>query len=1125
VDIEGWLRGLGLERYAGSFRDNEIDAAVLPRLTDEHLKELGLPLGPRLKLLAAIATLCDGTAPSAPAPGMPTPAGAASSPAAERRQLTVMFCDLVGSTALSGRLDPEEMQAVLRGYQNAVAGEILRFGGHVAKFMGDGVLAYFGWPRAHEDEAERAVRAGLIIAEAVGRLSTPVGERLAARIGIATGLVVVGDLVGEGAAREEAVVGETPNLAARLQEAAAPGAVMIADSTRQLLGEVFDLRELGPTWLKGFAHSVNGFEALGERPVDSRFEARRAGRPPPMVGRDQELALVLERWRQAAAGEGQAMLLVGEAGIGKSRLVQATLDAVAGREEHTALRYQCSPHHTGTALWPVARQLARAAGFEPADTEAARLDKLEALLRQGAEDVGEAAPLIAALLGIDAGARYPVPDVTPQKRRARTLAVLVEQLLGLARRRPVLMVLEDVHWIDPTTLELVGQVLDRIAGARVLMLLTSRPDSQPTLGGHPHVTRLTLNRLGRGPTEAIVTRLTGGRSLPPEVLGEIAARTDGVPLFVEELTKAVLEAGTAGPEAAVPVSLHDSLMARLDRVPEVKGVAQAAACLGREFAYPLLAAVAPVPEPELRAALDRLAAAELVFARGEPPEASYAFKHALVRDAAHESLLKARRRELHARIAEVLEERFPETAEAEPELLALHCAEAGLREKAVDHWLRAGWQALARSATAEAVAHLTRGLEALGGLPEGPGRQRRELGLQLALGQASLAARGLAAPDAGRAYARARELCRQLGDTTKLFPALYGQSVVHWQRAELAAAHDVGRELLRLAEEQGDAAARVVGHRILGAFLFQLARLAESRAHSESGLALYDPERDRSSRFVYAIDSRVVCLIWLAQALLALGYPEQARVRQGEALASARELAHPNTTAHALFCDWTFHQLLHERQEAQEQAEALIALATEQGLPLWLATGIVLRGWGLAADGRAEDGIAVILRGLADYRATGAELFAPHFLALLADAHWRAGQAAAGLSLLADALDRVAKGGPRWIEPELHRLKGELLLMLPEADTTEAEACFRHALAIAREHGARMLELRTAMSLARLWRDSGRAGEARELLAPVCEWFTEGFDTRDLREAKALVQELASVPPGSRTRSRRPPSW
>jgi predicted ATPase len=516
----------------------------------------------------------------------------------------------------------------------------------------------------------------LAIAQAVGRLPSPAGEPLAARVGIATGLVVVGDLVGEGAAREEAVVGETPNLAARLQTAAAPGAVVIADGTRRLLGEMFDLRVLEPTRLKGFAHPVSACQVLGERPAGSRFEAHRSGRPPPMVGRDQELALVLERWRRAAAGEGHAVLLVGEAGIGKSRLVRAALDTLDGKE-HTAICYQGSPHHTGTALWPVVRQLGLAAGFGPADSDATKLAKLEALLRQGAAEVGEAVPLMAALLGIDTGARYPVPDLSPQQRRTRTLAALVEQFLELARRRSVLLVLEDAHWIDPTTLELASLVLDRIAGAPVLILVTSRPDNQPNLGGHPRVTQLTLNRLGRGPTEAIVARLAGDRGLPSAALNEIAARTDGVPLFVEELAKAMVEAGTAG-MGAVPASLHASLMARLDWVPRVKEVAQAAACIGREFAYPLLAAISPVPEPELQAALDRLAAAELVFRRGTLPETSYAFKHALVRDAAHESLLRAQRQQIHGRIVRALKARFPETANTDPELLAQHCTEAGL---------------------------------------------------------------------------------------------------------------------------------------------------------------------------------------------------------------------------------------------------------------------------------------------------------------------------------------------------------------------------------------------------------------------------------------------------------------
>ena len=682
------------------------------------------------------------------------------------------------------------------------------------------------------------------------------------------------------------------------------------------------------------------------------------------------------------------------------------------------------------------------------------------------DDVGEAVPLVAALLGVDTGGRYPTPDLAPQQQRARTLAALVEHLLGLARRRPVLMVLEDAHWIDPTTLELVRLALDRIAVARVLTVLTSRPDNQPALGGHPHMTHLTLNRLSRGATETIVTCLAGDQALPPEVVGEIAARTDGVPLFVEELTKAVLEAGATGGGATVPASLHASLMARLDRVQGVKEVAQAAACIGREFTYPLLAAVSPVPEPELRAALARLAAAELVFARGEPPEASYAFKHALVRDAAHESLLRARRQELHARIARALEERFPETAEAEPEFLARHCTEAGLAERAVDHWQRAGRRALARSAMAEAATHLTKGLEVLASLPGGAERQRRELGLQLALGQASMAARGFAAKETGRAYARACALCRELGDVPEFFPALYGRFVVHFQRGELAVAHEVARELLRSAEEQGETAAQVTGHRVVGAALYQLGRLTESRDHFETALAFYDPVRDRTSAATYGLDSRVVALSWLSHVLAILGYAEQALVRDSEVLAYARELANPNTLAYALCWGCIFHQVVRDRRNARDQAEAGMALATEHGLPMHLAMGTVVRGWALADGGRAEDAIAEMRRGLAGYAATGAEMWSPYFLGLVAEAEGRAGRVEAGLDLTADALGRVDRLGARWIEADLHRLRGDLLLLLSEPQRPEAEVSFRRALAIAGEQDAKLWELRAATSLA-----------------------------------------------------------
>ncbi|HYZ33461.1 MAG TPA: AAA family ATPase [Crenalkalicoccus sp.] len=1114
MEIMAWLEGLGLGQYARAFAENGVDAQVLPNLTAEDLKEIGVgAVGHRRKLLDAIATLRTVGASASQAVGA-SGAAPATAPAqaheAERRQLTVLFADLVGSTALSGRLDPEEMREVIRAYQDVAAGAVVRFGGYVAKFMGDGMLAYFGWPKAHEDAAERAVRSGLSISEAVPRLVTPAGAPLAARVGIASGLVVVGDLLGEGAAQEQAVIGETPNLAARLQETAKPGAVVVADATRRLLGQVFDLRELAAMRLKGFEHPVSGFLVAGERPSESRFEAHhQAGRLPPMVGRDQELALVLERWRQAVAGEGQAVLLVGEAGIGKSRLVRAVLDAAAA-DEHIALRYQCSPYHTGTALWPVIQQLGFAARLASTDTGAVKLDKLVGLLRQGTEDVGEAAPLLAALLGIelDAACHPMLRDLSPQQRRARTLAVLVEQLLGLARRHPVVMVFEDAHWIDPTTLELLGQTLDRIAGERVLMLLTSRPDNQPTLGGHPHVTRLTLNRLGRDATKAIVSGLAGDQVLPRAALGVIVDRTDGVPLFVEELTKAVLEAGRAtGAGAVMPASLHASLMSRLDRVPGVKEVAQAAACIGREFTYPLLAAVSPLPETELQAALDRLVVAELVFRRGVPPEASYTFKHALVRDAAHESLLKAQRQKLHACIVRVLEEHFPGTAIAEPELLAQHCTEAALAERAVDYWQQAGRRALARSATSEAVAHLTRGLEMLAELPGGPAHWRRELGLQLALGQASLAAKGFAAPETGRAYARAGELCRGAGDVPEFFPALYGRFIVHFQRGELAVAHEAARELLRSAESRGDAAARVTGLRIVGSALCHLGRFAESRAHLEAALALYEPGRDRSSALVYALDSRVVCLFWLVHVLLALGYPEQARARMREALGYARELAHPYTLAYALSVACLFHGRHRPGPDARIEADALVTFAAEQGFPLPAAVGRVVGGWArIGEGGAAEEATALMRRGLAEYKATGAELWVPDFLALLAQARGQAGQPAAGLELLAEALDRVAETGGRWLEAELHRLRGELLLA--SADPGSAAACFRRAMAVARQQDARMWELRASTSLACLLRDQERRVEAHTILASIYGWFDEGFEVPDLVEAKNLVDGL-----------------
>jgi class 3 adenylate cyclase len=910
VDIAAWLRGLGLGRYEQAFRDAEVTPEVLPELTDADLRELGLPLGPRKAVLKAIRGLTD-----PPAAGTTAElAGAGAGPDVppipaepERRQLTVMLADLVGSTALSRRLDPEVMREVVRTYQNAVAGEILRFEGHVAKFMGDGVLAYFGWPRAHEDEAERAVRAGLAIAAAVPRLATPAGEALAVRVGIATGLVVVGDLVGEGGAREEVVVGETPNLVTRLQAVAEPGGVVVSDATRRLVGGLFDLEDLGPRALEGVGAPVHAFAVRGERAIEDRFAAHQSGAPLPLVSRDQELALLLDRWRQAAAGEGQCVLLVGEAGIGKSRLCRAVRDAL-GDEPYTAVGYQCSPYHVDSPLWPVLQQLGHAAGLAAEDGTGESLAKLERLLRQATDEIAEPAELLGPLLGIDPAPRYPPPaDLTLELRRARTLEVLVEQLLGLAGRRPVLLLLEDAHWVDATTLELVELALDRIGDARVMMLVTARPSFQHGLGGHPYVTRLTLNRLGRKAATAIIDRIAGG-SLPDEVVEELLARTDGVPLFLEELTRAVVESGLLRrtgtayvadgplPSLVVPASLHDSLMARLDRLQPVKEVAQTAACIGREFTHELLAAVSRLPDAELRDALARLAAAELVFRRGRSPAASYTFKHALVRDAAYHSLLRSRRAEIHCRIAEALRDRSGGTAEPQPELLAFHYTEAGLAEPAVEHWRRAGERSVARFANREAVGHFRRALEVLGALPPGAARDRLEAELRLAQVVPLIAVHGFGSQVVETCAARAKELAERLPD----WPGGFAARRVVWNsclmRQPVPRTLALARELLASAERAGEPARVAVASRALGYSLFVAGDQAEADGFLGRGASLADGLPDAEFA-VYGEHPGIVCRLYRGSVRCLMGYPEEGARTAEAGLARARAAGNPHTLA------------------------------------------------------------------------------------------------------------------------------------------------------------------------------------------------------------------------------------
>ncbi len=945
MGIEGWLEALGLERYAAAFRDNDVDLEILPDLTADDLRDLGVAsVGHRRRLLQAIAALQPPDA--ARADGTPAPI---ARPEAERRRLTVLFCDLVSSTTLAAQLDPEDLREVIGAYQNAIACEVARYEGHVAKYMGDGVLAYFGYPKAHEDDAERAVRAGLAMVESAAGLKTPAGESLAARVGIATGLVVVGDLIGEGAAQEQAVVGETPSLAARLQTLAGPGSVVISQATRRLLGGLFELDDLGPQRLRGFAEPLAAFRVVGEGRAEGRFEALRGAQLTPLIGREHELAILLERWSWAKDGDGQVVLIAGEPGIGKSRLVRALRQELAG-ESHLALSHFCSPYHTNSALHPVIAQLERAAALAADDAPEARLEKLETLLRQATDRLDQALPLLAALLGISPGERYPPLNLSPQRQKQRTLEVLIEQLAGLARERPVLEAYEDVHWVDPSTLELLDLLVEQVRSMRALVVLTYRPEFVPPWSGHAHVTALPLNRLGRRQGAAMVDRVTGGKTLPGEVMDQILAKTDGVPLFVEELTKAVLELGLlrpsddgyeiAGPlpPLAIPANLHDSLMARLDRLATVKELAQIGAVIGREFPHELLAAVADRPEEQLKTNLDQLVASELVFRRGTPPEATYSFKHALVQDAAYGTLLKSRRRQLHARIAEVLEKQFPETADAQPELLAHHYSQAGLVERSAKNWERAGQNAVGRFAMAEAVAHLTSALEQIASMPDAQDRSRTELRLQLLLGGALLATRGWASVEMGKAYDRARQLSRQVGDSFQLLPALWGMFIFHHNSGEIRAGYKVANELLELAEKQREPVFRSSAHRCVGVSLLFQARFDLARSHFNRFLSNYD-RTTQGLPLLFPHDARVAACSFLSWILLFEGHPDRALVQSQMALSEAREVSQPFTLAFALHVNCVFHQVLGNFTVVEERSAELIVLAAEHRFRAMLGTG------------------------------------------------------------------------------------------------------------------------------------------------------------------------------------------
>jgi class 3 adenylate cyclase/predicted ATPase len=1052
-----------------------------------------------------------------PLPTAPPP------PDAERRQLTVMFCDLVDSTKLSSQLDPEDWRDVVRAYQQVCTEVIQRYDGHIAQLLGDGLLIYFGYPHAHEDDPQRAVRTGLGILTALGDLDQELqqaqGIQLAIGVGIHTGLVVVGAM-GGGGRQEQLALGETPNIAARIQGLAAPNTLAVSEVTYRLIQGYFECEDLGAQNLRGLAEPVHVYRVLQESGARGRLDVAVTRGLTPLIGRESEVTLLQERWEQVKAGHGHVVLLTGDAGIGKSRLVQVLKEHVA-HEPH--MRWECrsAEYSQNTALFPLVELFQRILQFETGDTLDEKCDKLEQMLSQYRLPLEETMPLFAPLLSLSLPEnRYTPLNVSLQRQRQQTLNTIIAILLELAERQPVLLIIEDLHWTDPSTLELLDLVLDQTPTASLLTVLTCRPHFQPAWHHRSYLTEITVNRLSQTQVEQIVTQMTDGKTFPAEVLQQILTKTDGVPLFVEELTKAILESGAlkevdgqyeftgAVRTLTIPATLQDSLMARLDRLVTAKGVAQMGATIGRQFAYDLLQAVSQLDASTLQRELGRLVEAEIIYQRGLPPQATYMFKHALIQDAASQSLLKSTKQQYHQRIAQVLEGQFPETVDQQPGLLAHHCTEAGLIAQAVRYWQRAGENAIQRSAHIEAISHLRQGLALLQTLLETPDHVQQEVDMHIALGASLIATKGTGAPEVGQTYTYARQLCAHLEDPQQLFPVLRGLWNYYFIRAELQAAHELGEQLLDLAQQVQDAAMLLAAHRALGTTSYYLGAIATAHTHLTQGIKLYDSQHHRASTFLYGEDTGVVCRTQAARALWCLGYPDQGLAWSDEAVTLAQQIAHPYSLGFALTSAANFHQLRREVYTTQERADAAITLATVQGFPHWRARGAVLRGWALVQQGQVKEGIEQINQGLIAIRATGAEVVRPYFLALLAEAHGTMGQPEAGLTVLTEALTRVDTTGERWYEAEIYRLKGELLLQCSWDNQAEAENCFHHAISTARSQQAKSLELRAATSLARLWQQQGKRDEARQLLRDVYNWFTEGFDTADLQDAKTLLDAL-----------------
>ncbi len=1117
-NLAEWLEQYGLGQYAQTFAENHIDYGTLPDLTDDDLKSLGLSLGHRKRLLRAVEALAATQQPS----DVSSTVSNADAPLPvekhepEVRQITVIFCDLVGSTELSEKLDPEDLRPLIDAYRKICELAIKRYDGQVANYAGDGLMAFFGWPRAHEDDAVRAVHAGLAIVTGVARIQGAV--TLASRVGICSGRVVVGQSGGPGGWME--AVGETPNIAARLQALAAPNTLVVSESTQRLASGAFNFQDIGFQDLKGVTKPLRTYRVLSAKHRTSRFEAAHASFLTPLVGRFAELNLLRDRWQKAKEADGQIVLLSGLPGVGKSRLIHELKSSIQD-DPYFLLNYQCSPYHSQSAFFPIIQQIELTAQLRAGDSDADKFAKIKTYLSDFFDDPTEAASLIAHLLSVPIGDRSRLSMLTPQQIKNRTVNTLLEMFLSLSGKRATLCAFEDVHWIDPSTLELLELAMGRVDRARVMLVVSFRPEFRHNWSAFANVTLHSLTRLSRSEVTRMIKEMSSEESLSQQVLDQIVEKADGVPLFIEELTTSTImvpqqnarqridsgQTPSIGP-AKVPETLHDALMERVDRVTHGRRLAQIAAVIGREFSYDLLTAASRTDESDLQSALSQLEAADIIYRTGISPSVRFAFRHVLLRDAVYNSLLRGRRQEIHADIAAVLEKHFGELAENRPEILAYHYGEAGNNQQAIRCWCEAGRRALANSANVEAISHFRNALQQLSALPDTAQRSKQEVEIQLALGIPLIAVEGYSAAQSRDAFARARDLCLKLDNPPEYFQALFGLWGYSWMSGKNDEALVMANEFLSRAHASPTGILLMVAHRVMGSTLLTIGEFQTARHHFEESIALSKIEGRQPVYDLYMVEPQVASLLLLSWALWFLGYLDQSLARASEALALAQDLAQPYSIAFAHYVSSVVHLLRGDPARALRSADQSLEISREQRFSLYVILSTISRGRALGGIGRLGEALNEMQTGIVEARRTGVGMMLPMKYSWLADLNSQSGEKQTALSMVEQMLGEISDATGRSWESELHRQRAQLLLELNPSNVAEAESYLKRAVDIAGRQSAKALELRAAISLAELWRQQGRGDAARNLLEPICRWFEEGADTPDLKRARDLLMAL-----------------